>query len=82
MLFCTFWDVNSGLSSRCLFQFSYAIGVAKPLSIYVDKYGTGKVPNEIFFDLSPDGIIRDLDLLRPIYAQTATYGHFGRTDID
>ncbi|OHS98921.1 S-adenosylmethionine synthase [Tritrichomonas foetus] len=81
--------VHSGFASRCLVQLSYAIGVAKPLSIYVDTYGTGKIDNskllEIInknFDLSPAGIIRDLDLLRPIYAQTAAYGHFGRTDID
>ena len=81
--------VNAGLAARCLVQLSYAIGVAKPLSIYVDTYGTGTVPDQQIvdiinknFDLSPGGIIRDLDLLRPIYAQTAAYGHFGRNDID
>ena len=81
--------VHSGFAERCLVQLSYAIGVAKPLSIYVDTYGTGTLSDEKLleiinknFDLSPHGIIQDLDLLRPIYAQTAAYGHFGRTDID
>ncbi|OHT00428.1 S-adenosylmethionine synthase [Tritrichomonas foetus] len=81
--------VNAGYAARCLVQLSYAIGVAKPLSIHVDTYGTGTIPDDQIleiinnnFDLSPGGIIRDLDLLRPIYAQTAAYGHFGRTDID
>ena len=81
--------VHAGFASRCLVQLSYAIGVAKPLSIHIDTYGTGKIPDQQIvdivnknFDLSPGGIIRDLDLLRPIYAQTAAYGHFGRKDID
>lgn len=81
--------VNAGFASRCLIQLSYAIGVAEPLSIYVDTYGTGKIPEEEIlsiikknFDLRPGAIIRELDLLRPIYAQTAAYGHFGRSDID
>lgn len=81
--------VNAGLCDRCLVQLSYAIGMSHPLSIFVDTYGTGKKPNaEILkilnknFDLRPFAIIRDLDLKRPIYAQTAAYGHFGRSDID
>lgn len=81
--------VHSGFAARCLVQLSYAIGVAKPLSIFIDTYGTGTIPDQQIvdiinknFDLSPGGIIRDLDLLRPIYAQTAAYGHFGRKDID
>ncbi|EAY04487.1 methionine adenosyltransferase, putative [Trichomonas vaginalis G3] len=82
--------VAAGLCSRCLVQLSYAIGVAHPLSVFVDTYGTGKgkTDEELVdiinnnFDLRPYAIIRDLDLLRPIYAQTAAYGHFGRTDID
>jgi S-adenosylmethionine synthetase len=68
---------------------SYAIGVAKPLSLNVETFGTGKVDDDLIvqsinqhFDLRPAAIIRDLDLLRPIYRQTATYGHFGRTDLD
>ena len=81
--------VAAKLCKRVLVQVSYALGVAKPLSVFVDTYGTGTRPNsEILaiidknFDLRPHGIIRDLDLRRPIYAQTAAYGHFGRTDID
>jgi S-adenosylmethionine synthetase len=81
--------VAAGLAERVLFQLSYEIGSPKPLSLYVDTYGTGKIPNaEILaiiqknFDLTPAGIIRDLDLRRPIYRQTAAYGHFGRDDID
>ncbi|MNH43872.1 S-adenosylmethionine synthase [compost metagenome] len=68
---------------------AYAIGVAKPVSISVDTYGTGKIAEEKLvelinsnFDLRPAGIIKMLDLRRPIYAQTAAYGHFGRTDVD
>jgi S-adenosylmethionine synthetase len=68
---------------------SYEIGNAKPLSVYVDTYGTGKLSNQALldivqanFDFSPHGIIKALKLRRPIYAQTAAYGHFGRTDID
>ena len=70
-------------------QLAYAIGVANPVSINVDTYGTGKVSEEKLvelvrnnFDLRPAGIIRMLDLRRPIYRQTAAYGHFGRTDLD
>lgn len=81
--------IAAGLAHRALVQLSYAIGVAKPLSVFVDTYGTGKKSNEEIlaiinknFDLSPYGIIHELDLRRPIYAQTAAYGHFGRTDIE
>ena len=81
--------VNAKLADRILVQLSYAIGKAEPLSIYVDSYGTGKVSDEKIleiikknFDLRPYAIINELDLRRPIYAQTAAYGHFGRTDID
>ena len=81
--------VAAGLADRCEIQLSYAIGVARPTSINVDTFGTGKVSDsklvEIIrenFDLRPAGIIRMLDLRRPIYKQTAAYGHFGRTDID
>jgi len=81
--------VAAGLAHRCLVQVSYAIGVAKPLSVYVDTYGTGKKSdNEILeiinknFDLRPGCIIRDLKLRRPIYEKTAYFGHFGRNDPD
>lgn len=81
--------VAAGLADRCEVQLAYAIGVAKPLSVNVETFGTGKVSNEELvslidqnFDLRPGAIIRDLDLRRPIYRQTAAYGHFGRTDID
>lgn len=81
--------VAAGLADKCEIQLAYAIGVAKPVSISVDTYGTGKVSEEVLvdlikknFDLRPAGIIKMLDLRRPIYAQTAAYGHFGRTDID
>ncbi len=81
--------VAAGLADRCEIQLSYAIGVARPTSINVDTFGTGKVSDtrlvEIIrenFDLRPAGIIRMLDLRRPIYKQTASYGHFGRTDLD
>ena len=81
--------VAAGIADRCEIQISYAIGVAEPTSIYVDTFGTGKLPNyEItklvydHFDLRPYGIIHMLDLLRPIYRQTASYGHFGREDLD
>ena len=79
--------VAAGLASRCLVQVSYAIGVAQPTSVMVETYGTGKVSNEILtklvldhFDLRPKGIVKMLDLLRPIYAKTAAYGHFGRDE--
>ena len=80
--------VASGLADKCEIQLSYAIGVAKPTSIMVDTFGTGKLSDEKIveivrdnFDLRPAGIIKMLDLRRPIYKQTAAYGHFGRTDI-
>ncbi len=81
--------VAAGLAKRCEVQLAYAIGVAQPVSLYVDTDGTGLIPDDKLgeevlkrFDLSPSGIIRTLDLRRPIYRQTAAYGHFGRTDID
>ena len=81
--------VAAGLADRCEIQLAYAIGVARPVSIFVKTFGTGKVAEETiaelvgkYFDLRPAGIIKSLDLRRPIYAQTAAYGHFGRTDLD
>ena len=81
--------VAAGLADRCEVQLAYAIGVARPMSVLVDTFGTNKVDEEKIakavleiFDLRPAGIIRDLDLRRPIYKQTAAYGHFGRTDLD
>jgi S-adenosylmethionine synthetase len=81
--------VASGLADRCEVQLSYAIGVARPVSVMVDTQGTAKISEERIealvrehFDLRPAGIIRELDLRRPIYRQTAAYGHFGRTDVD
>ncbi len=81
--------VAAGLAKKCEIQLSYAIGVAHPTSIMVDTFGTGKVSDEKLveiirenFDLRPAGIIQMLDLRRPIYKQTAAYGHFGRTDVD
>jgi len=81
--------VAAGLADRVELQVSYAIGVAHPLSLNVETYGTGKISDEKIielvkkhFDLRPAAIIRDLDLRRPIYKATAAYGHFGRTDID
>ena len=81
--------VAAGLADRCEIQLSYAIGVAQPTSIMVDTAGTGKISDEKLvdiirenFDLRPAGIIKMLDLRRPIYKQTAAYGHFGRLDID
>ncbi len=79
--------VGAGLASKCLVQVSYAIGIAKPTSIMVTTYGTGKVSDEKLaelvkqhFDLRPKGIVQMLDLLRPIYQKTAAYGHFGREE--
>jgi S-adenosylmethionine synthetase len=79
--------VAAGLASKCLVQVSYAIGVAKPTSVMVDTYGTGKISNEKLtdlvlrhFDLRPKGIVNMLNLLRPIYEKTAAYGHFGREE--
>ena len=81
--------VAAGLAHRCEIQLAYAIGVAHPMSISVNTFGTGKISDEEIielirknFDLRPAGIIKMLDLRRPIYKQTAAYGHFGRTDID
>jgi S-adenosylmethionine synthetase len=80
--------VAAGLAERCEIQVSYAIGVAEPTSISIDTFGTGKVDDAVItklvrehFDLRPWGIITMLDLLRPIYRQTASYGHFGRDDV-
>ena len=81
--------VASGIASKVQIQISYAIGVAKPTSVLIDTFGTAKVSEEVIaeavmdnFDLTPKGIITTLDLKRPIYKQTAAYGHFGRTDVD
>lgn len=81
--------VAAGLAKECEIQFAYAIGVAKPVSVMVDTFGTGVVSDEKItelvkkhFDLRPAAIIRDLDLRRPIYKKTAAYGHFGRTDVE
>ena len=81
--------VAAGLADKCEIQLSYAIGVAQPTSVMVDTFGTGKLSDERLtqivrenFDLRPAGIIRMLDLRRPIYKQTAAYGHFGRTDVN
>ena len=81
--------VAAGLADKCEIQLSYAIGVAQPTSVMVDTFGTGKVADEKLvdivrenFDLRPAGIIKMLDLRRPIYKQTAAYGHFGRNDLD
>ncbi|MFR8545808.1 MAG: methionine adenosyltransferase, partial [[Clostridium] scindens] len=81
--------VAAGIAKKCEIQLSYAIGVAHPTSIMVDTFGTGRIDDEKLveiirenFDLRPAGIIKMLDLRRPLYKQTAAYGHFGRTDID
>ncbi len=81
--------VAAGLADKCEIQLAYAIGVARPVSIMVDTFGTGKLDDEKIaeivekhFDFRPAAIIRDLDLRRPIYRKTAAYGHFGRTDVD
>ena len=81
--------VAAGLADKCEIQLAYAIGVAHPMSVRVDTFGTGKLSDEKLveivrenFDLRPAGIIKMLDLRRPIYRQTAAYGHFGRTDVD
>ncbi|NMB90436.1 MAG: methionine adenosyltransferase [Chloroflexi bacterium] len=81
--------VAAGLAERCEIQVAYAIGVAKPLSINVETFGTGLIPDDDiarliseYFDLRPGAIIRDLDLRKPIYQQVASYGHFGRDDLD
>jgi S-adenosylmethionine synthetase len=79
--------VAAGLADRCLVQLAYAIGVAEPVSVYIDTYGTGQIPDEKIseivrgnFKLTPRGIIETLDLRRPIYRKTAAFGHFGRTE--
>jgi S-adenosylmethionine synthetase len=81
--------VAAGLADKFLVQLSYVIGHAEPLSVYVNAYGTGKLSDEKFvklirqnFELTPRGIIKSLDLLRPIYKKTACYGHFGRNEAD
>lgn len=81
--------VAAGLADKCEIELAYAIGVAKPLSIFIDTFGTGKVSEDKLvelveknFDLRPGAIIRDLDLRKPIFKSTAAYGHFGRTDVD
>ncbi|SNX53138.1 methionine adenosyltransferase [Thermoanaerobacterium sp. RBIITD] len=81
--------VAAGLADKCEVQLAYAIGVATPLEVNIDTFGTGKIPDEDIsdivkkvFDLRPAAIIRDLDLRKPIYRQVAAYGHFGRTDLD
>jgi S-adenosylmethionine synthetase len=81
--------VAAGLADRCEIQVAYAIGVARPLSVNVETFGTGRIPDERIarliddnFDLRPGAIIRDLDLRRPIFRQVAAYGHFGRDDLD
>ena len=81
--------VAAGLAERCEIQVAYAIGVARPLSVNVETFGTGKIADDDIarlvtekFDLRPGAIIRDLDLRKPIYRKTATYGHFGRDDIE
>ena len=79
--------VAAGLASKCLVQVAYAIGVAKPVSVMVTTYGTGKMSDDALsklvastFDLRPKAIIQTLNLLRPIYKKTAAYGHFGREE--
>jgi S-adenosylmethionine synthetase len=81
--------VAAGLARRCEVQIAYAIGKAHPVGLFVETFGTGSVPDAVIqdavvevFDLRPAAIIRDLDLLRPIYSQTAAYGHFGRPEMD
>ena len=80
--------VANGFAKKCEIQLSYAIGIAQPISIYVDTFGTGKIPdNEIVkkirntFKLTPRGIINSLELRRPIYKQTTNYGHFGKENL-
>ncbi len=81
--------VAAGLADRCEIQVAYAIGVAHPLSVNVETFGTGKIADDKIadlvtehFDLRPGAIIRDLDLRKPIYRKTAAYGHFGREDVE
>ena len=81
--------VAAGLAKKCQIELAYAIGVARPVSVLVETFGTGKLPDEELsrlvervFDLRPAAIIKTLDLRRPIYGQVAAYGHFGRADLD
>ena len=81
--------VAAGLAERCELQVAYAIGVARPVSVMVECFGTERIPVDRIerlvrehFDLRPAAILRELDLMRPIYAKTAAYGHFGRADHD
>jgi S-adenosylmethionine synthetase len=81
--------VAAGLARKVEIQVAYAIGVAHPVSVFVDSFGTGRIPDEALadlvrkhFDLRPAAIIRDLGLRRPLYRQVAAYGHFGRPDLD
>ncbi len=81
--------VAAGLADRCEIQISYAIGVARPTSVSIDTFGTGKIPDsnieaivQDIFDLRPYGIVTMLDLLHPIYQATAAYGHFGRDEVN
>jgi S-adenosylmethionine synthetase len=81
--------VAAGIADRCEIQIAYAIGIAEPMAIHIETFGTGKISNQEIiqlvrehFDLRPYGIIKMLDLLKPIYRQTAAYGHFGRHDIE
>ncbi|MBR7081869.1 MAG: methionine adenosyltransferase [Oscillospiraceae bacterium] len=81
--------VAAGIADKCQIELAYAIGVAQPVSVVIDTYGTGRLPDDTIaqivsreFDMRPSGIIKTLDLLRPIYRQTAAYGHFGRTDVE
>jgi S-adenosylmethionine synthetase len=81
--------VAAGLADRCEVALAYAIGVAQPVSVQAETFGTGRLPDDVLsrevkrlFDLSPSGIIRTLNLRRPIYRQVAAYGHFGRPDLD
>jgi S-adenosylmethionine synthetase len=81
--------VAAGLARRCEVQVAYAIGAAHPVGLFVETFGTSTVAEDVLekaigtvFDLRPGAIVRDLDLLRPIYGPTAAYGHFGRTDLD
>jgi S-adenosylmethionine synthetase len=79
--------VAAGIAERCMVQLAYAIGVAEPVSVYIDTYGTSRVDDgkiaeivRAHFNMTPRGIIETLDLRRPIYKQTAAFGHFGRTE--
>ena len=83
-----FQAVANGFASKCEIQLSYAIGVAKPISIFVETFGTAKIPEDEIvkkiennFDLTPRGIINYLDLQKPIYKQTTNYGHFGKENL-